>query len=425
LFAGIRYKLTAIAFLLFIAVFNLATLSTFGEKVVGRLRGIPAAAGEVTITPFPAEELRRQRLIEGAPPTRATLARKLIVKRDFIDGQITKRFPYKDAFIDLFGFCQLAMGKRYIDDVEVGRIYRDPRTRYLYSAKNFLVKSVTNQPEGPLLVQHRLLDLSRTLEQNGIPLLFIMAPNKLPAPNSPSEQTADELLSFAAKQRIAALDLRKELHITEANKERFFYRTDHHWTVQTAFQAYRKIFARLQRDYHFDFDGAYADIDNFTARTFPHKFLGSYGRRVGRYYAGRDDITLLTPKFPTSYSSWKLNLRNQQVTREGDFTEVIFDGKDPEKIAIDYIIYLNGDWPAMKITNHLQKKYKLLVIKDSFAPPVIAFLSMNVHEINVVDMRQYRFKQSVEEYILDYKPDLVLILYNKDMLSSGAFAFSE
>ena len=53
---------------------------------------------------------------------------------------------------------------------------------------------------------------------------------------------------------------------------------------------------------------------------------------------------------------------------------------------------------------------KVLVIQDSYGLPFSSFLSLRVKELRTIDLRHFEGKEI--EYIKEYKPDIVLMIYN-------------
>jgi hypothetical protein len=76
-----------------------------------------------------------------------------------------------------------------------------------------------------------------------------------------------------------------------------FFKTDHHWKPETGIWANGKIMTYLQElGIIENFNRSWRDIDNFTVAVYKNSFLGSRGQRVGKYFAGVDDISLIYPE---------------------------------------------------------------------------------------------------------------------------------
>jgi hypothetical protein len=95
-----------------------------------------------------------------------------------------------------------------------------------------------------------------------------------------------------------------------------------HWKPESGFWATGLICEELSSRYGFEYNEYYTDINNYNLKVYEDWFLGTEGKKVGRYFTARgvDDITLITPKFETSMVE-KQPMKNQ--TRSGSFEETV------------------------------------------------------------------------------------------------------
>jgi hypothetical protein len=192
---------------------------------------------------------------------------------------------------------------------------------------------------------------------------------------------------------------------------------------QGAFFAYQEIAERISGNYGFRIDGSYTDLANYNQEAFETASLGSMGRRVGEAYGGTDDFTLITPKFDTDYTLYEREYGAEKVY-EGNFREAVLANSYLEEGTLletnRYAAY-HGDNAELQFVNHRVKEGKVMMIKDSFGLPIYSFLSAGVHELRALDVRLYQ--DSVAEYAVKHRPDVVIILYNADCFSGGLFRF--
>lgn len=89
--------------------------------------------------------------------------------------------------------------------------------------------------------------------------------------------------------------------------------------------------------------------------------MGAEGRRVGKYYAGLDDFELIFPDFETDFT---FSVPDKGIIRNGSFNNAILDDSQTlGKYGFDrnaYYKYIGGDYPFVKIENHMQKNKKRL-----------------------------------------------------------------
>lgn len=230
----------------------------------------------------------------------------------------------------------------------------------------------------------------------------------------------DRLSKAINKKHIPMIDLQKESETDGMTTEDLFFITDHHWLPETGFWAYQKICKILEEKYCFDYNEEYIDINNYNIKRYSDWFLGSQGKKVGKYFTplGIDDIDLITPKFNTHLVE-EQPLRGE--SREGSFLDSVIYMDNLEKKDLykrnPYAAYSGGDFRIQIIKNSLkQNGKKMLVVRDSFACCVTPFLSLQLSELHILDIREgdsyFGNKANVSEYIEKIKPDYVLVIYN-------------
>lgn len=335
--------------------------------------------------------------------------------KNSMEASIVENIFAKETYIDWYGLAERLLGRRYIRDTNPSYIIVKDQLEQLHFI-TFKTDS-TKKVEQIAKVKEQLLE-------KDIPFLFAQTPikvienfTKLPdSVRDYANSNTDAFLEALGEKGVDYIDLRKEAETDELDKENLFYTTDHHWRTQTAFWAMQKVVDKLAKDYDLclDDEGFYTNLNHYEMTTYENSFLGSQGRRVGRYYAGVDDYTLITPKFETKY---EVTIYKSDGARayEGDFTQAIVhkDLLDIKKTVYTnrYAAYFGADYPEVVIKNEwVENNKKILIIKDSFALPFSAFLSTMTEEIHMLDLRYYD-ENKLGDYIEDYNPDLVLYVY--------------
>lgn len=148
------------------------------------------------------------------------------------------------------------------------------------------------------------LKLMEHAEKNGAITLYVQHPDKydidkdeLPYGMTVARTERDNyFVDSIKKSGKNVLDLREDKY---GAKE--FYKTDHHWTVESSFSADQAIMEYL--DTLVDLDGVEEknSIENYDKITYTKSLLGSNGIRTGEFYVGKDDYSILIPKFETDY----------------------------------------------------------------------------------------------------------------------------
>ncbi len=274
--------------------------------------------------------------------------------------------------------------------------------------------------------------------QNSInaPVLYVQAPHKKLEGYTELPKNFDNYANDNADQFLAAidgkvdyLDLREAIEEEGLDKKDLFYVTDHHWTTETAFWGFAKTVEELKKNYGIDLDpdGIYTDINNWTSEEYPNSFLGAQGRRVGRFYAGVDDYTLLLPKFQTAFTALDTITSPDKPLASGNFRQTFIDEEilsSKDVMANKHAAYLTIDRGEHILRNELNPDgKKVLLIKDSFAMPYACFMATCTAETTMIDMRYFPMSRSISEYINNYNPDVVVFLYNPEIYIDMMFRF--
>lgn len=324
-------------------------------------------------------------------------------------------------FIQLYGLVQRLTGRRVVEDVSQSSNV----ARLDGGALNFVtLDAAPADCTGNALAA---AELSRTLAEEGIPSLFLLAPQKIPRGTDPlppgvkdyGNQNADGFLSALEGAGGAVLDLRPVFEEAGTDYGDWFFRTDHHWRPEAAFYAWGYLAQTLGADYALDLSGALADPALWETTVLEDFFLGSQGKRVGSLYAGVDDFTIYTPKFDTDLT---YTCPFYAIDRSGPFNaSVCF----PERVETrdwfngnPYTYYAGGDYPLATIVNHKNPEGpKILLIRDSFACALTPFLALSCSELTTVDLRY--LKEDVADVAARTGPDLVLTLYTAGTVSNA------
>lgn len=333
--------------------------------------------------------------------------------------EYSEQFFDKYFFVNANGFFHKIMGQRKMKDV----------------VKTDTGKLVTPVEEAVVWQQvEKTKDFYQWLQEEGIAFSYVQVPydickyeDGLPKGiKDYSNQNADNFLFGLKQADIPVYDLREELHASGQKHYEAFFKTDHHWTIETAFWAFGTMVDYLENMLSVQVPAEYTDLESYYVETWKEKVLGSNGRRTGISYGGLDNITLIYPKFTTQLTFAAVE---EEIYREGDFKEayMVYERLEGDNLYEmgQYDVYIGEDYPTttQKCKDAPCDK-KILLIKDSYFRPVQAFLGPVFSEVDTIDMRYY--EGDVKQYITEMQPDVVLLCYNPYMLSDlKNFRFTE
>ena len=167
-----------------------------------------------------------------------------------------------------------------------------------------------------------------------------------------------------------------------------FYRTDHHWTTESAFNSYCVVADAL------GFTPKSKDF--FSIETVADDFNGTLYSKTLNEKIDPDSI-----EFYRSSTDFTLTVKNET------YSSLYF--KDWLKEKDKYSFFLNGNHGVCRIGNK-SANGKLLVIKDSYANCLLPFLAEHYGEITVVDPRYCNHSQIKDICVADF--DAVITLFN-------------
>ena len=341
----------------------------------------------------------------------------------------------RNEIIELQGFTQRIIGNNAVEDPELGSVIRNN-----WGQLTSLPGSGTFD-----VFRSNLTTITDACAENGIKQIYAQAPFKIlpdyemeqlpPGFSTEANRNADSFISMMDSRGVDVFDFRTYLQSQkEIPVEEIFFRTDHHWTIQSAFKAFSGFVEYMSNEYDFcteDDVQFLTNKDNYNFITMEDCYLGSWGRRTGVMYAGVEDFTYITPAFDTNFSIKRV-AGEAFYEAGGSFYDVIMSPKRVEKdkfgpsqeelaagfgtngIYTDlYSVYMDGFTAEMQMINHnTDSDKKILIFHDSFGFPFSSFMALSAKETRVIDLRNWN--EDIKQYISDFQPDFVITLYNPD-----------
>ncbi len=295
--------------------------------------------------------------------------------RDFYSDQLA----LKSSFTKIYASNRLALGDREINGVVL--------------CKNSALVARTDTKNENILQKN--LDTIKDLCNRSSSALLFVAPDSI--------QVYENHLPTLLKRSIV-----KETFINarfykkaSSDSEKYYYKTDHHWTSAGAFEAYREICREL----------SVKALDEvfFTKQTVTQSFCGSAYRRsaLPLSFVTPDQITLYRYDGDSEFSVKDIE---NSTTLCGMYDLDELSGADP------YRVFLGGNYAHISTENEsVEKRARMLIIKDSFANSVIPFLAYH-YDLDIVDPR-YATVQTAKSISLD-DFDAVLVLCSNNTLST-------
>lgn len=312
-----------------------------------------------------------------------------------VDGRYTEKyekyisdqFPLRDFWIGVKSTWEKVMGKKENNGIYLGKEgyliekFQEP-SEEVFKSKIDEVNTITSK-----------------LSKGDI--YFMLVPNS-------AEILKDKLPAYAPNgDQIEIINKTKDRLSNEINfvdvydtlashrEDYIYYKTDHHWTTKGAYLAYQDLMEAMGINPH--------GREYFQKIKATDSFYGSLYSKSGFRKVIPDCINLYKPRFNEG-------IKVEYVEEEKNF-DSLYHMKNLDK-KDKYTIFLDGNYPYIRIRTNFSEEKKLLIIKDSYANSFIPFLTGHFSEIHIIDPRYY--KEELVKLIEKEKIDNILLLYSVD-----------
>ena len=228
---------------------------------------------------------------------------------------------------------------------------------------------------------------------------------------------SDEIVTALRDAGVNVWDSRDSL--ADEPTDMTVWQTDQHWTFYAALCVAQDVAREL------GLDADKLDASLFESETYPEKFLGKYGQKVGTRNIAPDDIVVYWPSYDTDISRYTL-LNGDETNISGQFRDSVikWDYLDVDGWSIEaYKAYgLTEDFEHYHNEN-AGNDTTILIYKDSYGSPVGAFLSLVAKDVYLVDMRKQ--DEYAPYFVEQYDPDVVIVSYSRQMLCANEYDLLE
>ncbi|MCI8331304.1 MAG: hypothetical protein HFE78_00535 [Clostridiales bacterium] len=330
------------------------------------------------LLPDKALSEKENRTLAGRP----TFTRSALLSGEYtqkLGDYYADQFPLRDAFVCVKAYAELAMGKGENNGV-------------IHTADQYLIPKAEETNSEAL--QKNITALAAFAGASPAPVYIAPLPrpvdvftDKLPAwyPADDAASLYSRLTQLCGQENLITLPLFPALCESGA-----YYRTDHHYTTDGAYQTYCLLAQTLGFT---PYEKSDFDIQEVSA-----SFCGTSMRTSGFYLAPKDTITLYRYENDTAYQV----LAGEESTPLTGFY-------DFEKLAAtdQYAVFLGGNHARVDITlPGAAPRPRLLLIRDSFADCIAPFLARH-YDLTLIDLRYY--KENVQQLVSQEPFDAVII----------------
>lgn len=220
-----------------------------------------------------------------------------------------------------------------------------------------------------------------------------------------TNEMADNYINQVEKAGIQVLDIRDLLWKDGISYSEVFFTGDHHMLPEYGCWTAEKIAEEIDHMLGTSANSAVFAPENYRREISKHIYTGSQTMTLSPVYAQKDDMELWYPQFETDIEK---NVLDIGYSLTGKFEDVMYD---------------RTMWPSYNVWNHgirAIKTYKnnllpdgntrILLLTESYSDVISPFLVCAYPNIHEIDLRC--FSGSLESYIEEYDPDLVVTVYS-------------
>ncbi len=343
------------------------------------------------------------------------------------DDYVADQFPFRDTWIGVETTVARLAGKTESNDIFLGSdgylIQKfDEPTEAEYQEKLTGFTDISSA--------HSDLNIYALIAPTAVSVLSYRLPANARGQVAGDEDSfIDRLMADLESAGIQTVDVRSTLKELDAAGTQVYYRTDHHWTTDAAYAAYKSFAGAAGIE---ESDVAYDRL--LVTDSFQGTLTASSGFRTSE----TDSIYVYLPQEtqdPSSEettaedtASEETSSQNSAATGDAngtavDYTVLNVDSGEKSATLYDisyletrdkYAMFLGGNHAELKIQTTSQSEKNLLIMKDSYANCFIPFLVQDYRTIVVVDPRYYL--GDLDQLISDEGITDILFLYNAETL---------
>lgn len=341
-----------------------------------------------------------------------------------IDRDVKEHVAKKYECIEAYGMLNRLMGKKEINGFSYALDKKNAyeSINFWSDAKDINFRKYAQQ----------LSIMRDEVLENGGHFTFILAPSKMndawnegydEIPYNDFNEQADRLIAWLNFYGVDYIDLRETLAKTGMSFDEMFYKTDHHWTAEAAFEGYKEIVGYLNQKYDagLDSSGFYRNENNYKFDRVNDSFLGSAGRSVGMKYGNNEleDFHKIKPLFKTKIA-WTTDTVSTPSPSLYKDEYLEYDNV----YKSDMYAYFMGGIHGRDTILNLDKPDAptLTIIRDSYSSPLITNLAPLFGEIDA-SWGKESSDRYVKDQVRNVKSDYVIVCYYTENLTDEFFKF--
>ena len=191
---------------------------------------------------------------------------------------------------------------------------------------------------------------------------------------------------------------------SDEKKAQFTSKIDNHFSILGAYETYLCMIDKINGDWNGSLD--VLREGDFDVVEIPNPYIGSRNRKLFDLRTSGEKLLAIYPKNEIPFRRYNSDVEGAPI---------LYSLPDDPFSQITYTMYMNGDMPRTTIDTERPELPSILIYGDSFTNAVECVAWYSFDRMYSVDFRHYDEK-TVDEIILEYKPDYVFCLRDYEAL---------
>lgn len=324
-----------------------------------------------------------------------------------VEAYVTDHVFSRDSWISLHAFL-------------TKDLFRQTVKNGIYVSADGTMESPMKERVDSTMLLDDLSTFTNSMQASGVNVYFGLAPNKASMvdvePHMPDYMgnEAPEIFKdirdgLVSVDGMTVMDYRKPLNEAKQLSD-VFYKTDYHWNIDGAYLAYAQTVKQIAADN--PSIEAPLKLNELRTKTHDRPYYGSYARSTTlQYVKSGDTFEWMEPKAGFTPNNI---CYNRSETCNGNLINKK-PLKSEETYSEMYSLFLHRNWPIITMDQQTPKNdTRLLVLKDSYANPMLTLLPEHFGHLSVIDIRHFE-ESSIETYVRENAIDTVLFIHNVNL----------
>lgn len=310
-----------------------------------------------------------------------------------VERYLSDHFPGRDGWVGVNAYLEQAEGRGAAGSI-------------IYGADGWLFPAPLSDDRQ--ILQDNMQAITAFAQAQSVPVYLMAIPtagavveDKLPALHLdyPDADMLEQARRIAGDS-LQWLDVMEDFSAAE-ERDKLYYRTDHHWTTEGAYRAYCLLMQEMREPA--------VSRDGFSVERVSD-FYGTAYSKSGLWLTPPDEIELWTDLDLQAVTSVHDGNRREPIVQQGMlFREYLSE-------ADKYPVFLSGNHARIHIETNADSDKRLLVVKDSYAHALAPFLAEEYRTIDLIDLRYFK-RQTVSNWMQEHPVDEVLFVYGLSSLA--------